>query len=411
MHKRIARLVLALLSTAPLLAPIAPYPQAIPRPVEGSVLPALVDDDERVIGDLAPDGKVVALRDDIKLQVAGSGDFALLLPGRVESITEQGGDEVPGLQDGRISFMGHLTGRKLLAAEARLDPALYVPALPLRIDIHYFAGDREVDPRTAEGSGGDFREVISVHNLTGKPQAFVGGQPDRAALGQVLEALRGVPSVYTPETDLGSLYPLPTALPLTATSTSTLPLQTTFVPLTIDIDARLESGVNVGPVDGATVTRDERGTRVRWRVVLPADPAGGGDVTRSLPFHADQLRLPGLDFNINVVPLPATLFTPPGNGPWSDYLATAGPDTLEQLSLKAQAGAASLHRIADLPPPVNRPGPGPEKVSYQLVLDSGQRPVALPAPAVPGPQPWAWALLALGAVVVGANAWWAWSRN
>jgi hypothetical protein len=410
MQTAIARLVLTLLSAAPLLAPIAPYPQAIPLPAQGSLLPTFVDDDERVIGQLGADGRVVSLRDDIKLQVSGNGDFVVVMPGRVDGVVDQGGDEPPGLQDGRVSFMGHLAGKKLLAAEAQLDAAAYAPMLPLRIDIAYFSGDAQVDPQAAQGSAGDFRQVISLHNLTGKPQGFVAGRPDAASLAQALEALRGVPAVYTPETDLGSLYPLPSAIPVQPAA-NPLPLQTVFVPLTIDIDARLDPGVSVGDIKGATITRDDRGTRVRWRVVLPADPAGGGDATLSLPYHSDHLRLPGLDFNVSVVPLPAAGFTPPGNGRWSDYLATASPDTQEQLSIKAQAGAATLHRITDLQPPVSRPGPGPEKVSYQLLLDSGQQQAAAPAPVPATAQPWALALLAVGVVVAAANAWWAWSRS
>ena len=121
---------------------------------------------------------------------------------------------------------------------------------------------------------------------------------------------------------------------------------------------------------------------------------------------------PALDFNIAVLPLPASVFTPPAGGDWPTSLRSADPSTLETLGVKAQAGAASLHRIGDLAPPVNRPGPGPERVAYDLILDSGAVRTAPASPQEPlRAQPWAIALALVGALVVGANAWWAWSRH
>src|ERR1700730_16124515 len=108
---------LTALTSVPLLAPISPYPVAAPLPAVGSRLPSFVDDDERVLVQLAPDGRITGMRDDLLIQVAGSGDYVLVLPGPVEAVTNQAGDAVPGLQDGHITFMGHLQGRKVLAAE------------------------------------------------------------------------------------------------------------------------------------------------------------------------------------------------------------------------------------------------------------------------------------------------------
>lgn len=411
MQMRAAQLALWVLSAAPLLAPIAPYPQAPALPAPGSVLPSFVDDDERVLAKLAPDGHVVSMRSDVLLQLAGRGDFVVIMPGPVLDVVDLGGDATPSLQDGHVTFQGHVEGKKLLAAEAGLDVGRYSSTLPLRLDIKYFAGNREIDPRSAAGSAGDFRESIAIHNFTGQNQAFLRGQPEPAALTRVLEALKGVPGIYTPETDLGALYPLPATIPVTAGAGAMSIEQPVFVPLAIDVTAQLDPGANVGEARGATVTRDERGTRLRWRVLLPADTTSGADASLEVTFHSDRLRMPGLDFNVQVQPLPSAVFTPPGGGAWDQYIAAADPTTLEQLSLKAQSGSASLHRVQDAPPPINRPGSGPEKVSYNLVLDSGVVAAAPPPPALPAPQPWAIALVAVGALVVGANAWWAWSRN
>ena len=405
--------MLTALTTIPLLAPIAPYPQAAPMPAIGSRLPSLVDDDEKVLVQLAPDGRVTGMRDDLLIQVAGSGDYVLVLPGRVEAVLNQGGDAVPGLQEGHITFMGHLEGRKVLAAEARLDPKRYAPQLPVEIGLGYQQAGKRLDPGAAAGRAGTFQEDIDLRNLTGRAMTFSVGQPDSSALGQVLEALRGVPSIYTPETDLNAVYPLAPFLPLipVAGRPATVDKQV-FVPLRANVTAQLDSGATLVSAPGARVTRDARGTRLQWSTRIPADTDSGGQAKIHFTYTTGRLRTPALDFNIAVLPLPASVFTPPAGGDWPTYLRSADPSTLETLGVKAQAGAASLHRIGDLAPPVNRPGPGPERVAYDLILDSGAVRTAPASPQEPlRAQPWAIALALVGALVVGANAWWAWSRH
>jgi hypothetical protein len=404
---------LTALTAVPLLAPISPYPQAAPLPAVGSRLPSFVDDDERVLVQLAPEGRITGMRDDLLIQVAGSSDYVLVLPGPVEAVTNQAGDAVPGLQDGHIAFMGHLEGRKVLAAEARLDPKRYASQLPIEIGIGYFQDGRRVDPGAVTGHPGTFREHLDLKNLTGTAHTFSTGQPDSSVLGQVLEALRGVPSIYTPEIDLSSVYPLPASLPLTPVAGRPASVEKqVFVPLRANVTVQLDSSATLVSAPGAQVTQDARGTRVKWSIRLPADTDRGGESPLDFTYTTGRLRTPGLDFNVTVLPLPASVFTPPSGGDWAAYLPSADPSTLETLAVKAQAGAASLHRVGDLPPPVNRPGPGPERVAYELILDSGAVPRARPGPSAPlRAEPWAVALALIGALVVGANAWWAWSRH
>src|ERR1700682_3869610 len=350
------RWVLTALTTVPLLAPISPYPQAPPLPASGSRLPSFVDDDERVLAQLAPDGRVTGIRDDLLIQVAGGGDYVLVLPGPVDAVTNQGGDAVPGMQDGHITFMGHLEGRKVLAAEARLDPRRYAPQLPIEIAIAYFQAGRRLDPGAAEGHSGTFREHVDLRNLTGKTMSFSRGRPDSSVLSQILEALRGVPSVYTPETDLWAIHPLPASLPLAPVAGRPTSVEkAVYVPLRANVTVQLDSSTTLVSAPGAQVTRDARGTRLKWSTRLPADTDGGAETALDLTYTSGRLRTPGLHSNVAVLPLPASVFTPPGGGDWGAYLPAADPSTLESLAVKAQAGAASLHRIGDLPPPVSRP--------------------------------------------------------
>jgi hypothetical protein len=301
----------------------------------------------------------------------------------------------------------------VLAAEARLDPRRYASQLPIEIAIGYFQGGTRVDPGAAAGHSGTFREHVDLRNLTGKAMTFSTGRPDTTVLGQVLEAMRGVPSVYTPEIGLSTVYPLPALLPLAPVGGLAASVEKqVFVPLRANVTVQLDANTTLVSAPGAQVTQDARGTRLKWGIRLPADTDAGGDNALDFTYRTGRLRTPGLDFNVAVLPLPASVFTPPGGGDWAAYLPGADSSTLEALAVKGQAGAASLHRIADLPPPVNRPGPGPERVAYDLILDSGAVPGPPTAPPAPvRPQPWAVALTLVGAVLVGANAWWAWSRH
>ena len=405
--------IAAIVALPVVLAPIAPYPTATPLSVGDNRLPAFVDDDELVLVQLAPDGRVRGMRSNVKLLVTGSGDFDITLPGRVEDVIDQGGDSPPALSDGHVQFLGHVEGRKLLSVESTLDPGLYGPRLPVSIGVQYFEGSQAIDPAAAEGRAGTFREHLTIDNLTGRKTAFIPGQPDRAALATVLEALRNVPAVYTPETDLQSLYPLPRALPLTAPATTTPAVEkNVFAPLSLVVTLNLDAGATLQAAPGADITRDQRGTRLRWSLRLPQDTDSAGIVDLDLTYQTSSHRAPAADFNVTVIPLPGALFEPPGGGDWPTHLRSAAPSELAALAVKAQAGAASLHRIADVSPPVNRPGPGPERVTYILTLDSGT-PAAMPAP--PGqplqPQPWAVVMAALVALLVVVNAWWAWSRH
>jgi hypothetical protein len=384
-------------------APLAPYPTALPLPAGDSVLPTFVDDDELVRAQLRRDGTVAGITDDLKIKINGSGDYALRLPGSVLDVADQGGDSVPGLDGGKVSFLGHLSGAaKLLAAEANLDPAAYAARIPIRVGITY-------TDSAAPGGRRTYVETLDIENRTGQPAQLMSGTPDRATLAQALEALRSVPSVYTPETDLSSLYPLPASLPLQGpVGVLTQPV---FVPLAVDVKVQLESSSTLVGAGGADVATDSRGTRLHWVARLPTNTATDGSLKLIIVFTgASPLRVPAVDIRSQVLPLPAAVFAPPGGGGWAGALRTA--PNLPDLAVLAQAGALSLHRIGDQPPLVSRPGPGPERVAFELVLPSGQ--ASHPKPPVDPPlhpQIWAVVLALLVTALLAANAYWAWSRH
>ncbi len=392
------------LAAGPTVAPLSPYPVAAPMPVGDSVLPPFVDDDELVRAQLNRDGSIGSMADDLKIKINGGGDYALHLPGRVLTVADQGGDSVPGLFGGRVSFLGHLdTGQKLLAAEATLDPALHAADIPLRVAISYQDGG-------SAGSGRkSYTENIEIDNVTGQPATFLRGTPDPVALAQALDALHGVPVVYTPEINLATLYPMPARLALRA-PVSTVARQG-YVPLAIDARVHLENADRLVAAAGAEVAVDSRGTQLHWVARLPQDTASDGKLTVSFTFTGPApLREPAVDVRTQVLPLPAALFAPPAGTTWTQ--AVRASRNLADLAVLAQSGALSLHRIEDVSPPVGRPGAGPERISYELVLASGRAPKPRAVVEAPlHPQPWAIVLAALAATVVAVNAYWAWSRH
>src|SRR5258708_3652444 len=334
--------------------------------VGDSVVPRFVDDDELVRAQLRRDGSVGAMVDDIKIKIRGGGDYALRLPGPVLNVADQGGDSPPGLADGRVSFLGHLdAGQRLLAAEATLDPKVEAARIPLQVAVAYHDGG-------SDGSGRHtFTETIDVDNVTGQPARLLKGTPDTVAWAQALDALHGAPTVYTPEINLSALYPMPASLALHSPVTGVS--RQVYVPLSIDTRVHLQGGDRLVTGGGADVTVDSRGTGLHWIARLPQDSAADGRLSLSFSFTSPApLRVPAVDMRAQVLPLPASEFEPPVGLTWAKALKTAR--NLADLAVLAQAGAISPHRIGDLAPPVGRPGAGPERVSYELVLASGETP-------------------------------------
>jgi hypothetical protein len=381
-----------------------PYPRSQPSPLGRSQPPDFLDEDETVRARVDASGRVTGLVDDALIKIRGGGDYVVILPARVTQIADLGGDSVPGLQDGHVSFLGHATGQQQLGVEATLDMA-QVKTLPVAVDISYRAGGRAIQAGAIPGVHGPVTVTVTARNLTAQPRQYVRGSAAAGPLAQVLEALRQASARYTPEVDLGGVLPVPATLAL-APPTSTV-TNSTFIPLTLTTTARLPAGTTVSAVTpGVDSSIDARGTRLAWVRQLPAAPGGPGLDSLSFTFESRAPRLPGLEVKADPVPLPAAVFTPPGGAGWSAYLARKTDRAAE--TLLAQEGMTSLHRIGELPQPLGRPGPGPVKVKYDFVLDSGTSRVAPPPPPPVRGQPVvvALAVAAAGVLVVGgARAW------
>jgi hypothetical protein len=394
------------LAAATIQAPIDPYPQAPPQPTGNSRPPLYLDDDETVRARLNPGGGVSALSDAVILRVRGSGDYAIFLPGTATAVANLGGDSPPGLQDGHVSFLGNLIGQGQLGADATLEPRA-AAGLPLRVRFGYSAAGKPIDPASLGSQRGPVEVRIDVANLTAAPRQFARGNAAAANLAPILDTLGQVPAVYTPETDMATLLPLPSTLPVPA---ARMEQHDTYVPFAISVAVKLAARETVVDSGGADANTDPRGARLTWLRRLPAAPDGAGSESMTFTYSGAHPRLPSIEVKADPLPLPASVFAPPGGGRWAAYLART-PDR-GGPTLLAQEGAASLHRIQDLVAPLNRPGPGPLKVRYDLVLDSGRVAVTQAPPAAP-PRAEAWAVILLFALAsfAAANAVAAWARH
>jgi hypothetical protein len=390
----------------PVTVPLPGYPVAAPGPVGDSQLPASLADVEEVRARLSPKGGIGSVVDDVRLAAGGSGDFRIVLPGAVRGVRSLGGDVPPALQDGHVVFQGRLGGAPLtLAAEAQLDPSVYTPPVAQR--IFYSRGGLQVQPGRVSGQAGIYREDIEVDNLTATDTPLVTGTPDARQLATVLEALRSLDNVYTPSTDLASLYPIPAQLTLTPPTETVV--EPALVPMRATTTLRLPAGSRVVDAGGAEVTRKPGGTVLQWTYRLPFQPGEPGINRLEAAFQTPAFSTPGVETRFEIRPMPGELFVPPGGGAWSSYLAVLPP--APALALLAEGGMASVHRIGDLAPPVGRPGPGPVTLGFDLVVDRGA-PAAPPAAAAPArAQPWAVLAALLALLFLASNAWWAWSRH
>ena len=360
-------------------APLDPYPVSAPSPLGNSIPPDYLDEDETVRARIDPSGRVRSLVDDTLIKIRGAGDYVVQLPARVTQVANLGGDSVPGLQDGHVSFLGHAIGAQQLAVEATLDLA-QASTLPVSLQVRYSTGGREVTASDIPRTHTPITVTMVMTNLTGQPHQFLRGSAPAAPLAQVLEALRRAPDIYIPEVFLGDQLPVPTTLPVS--QPATVDSRQTFVPLTMTTTVRLPAGVTASATSpAADVTVDARGTRLLWVHHLPSGTDALGVDTLSFTFAGAHPRLPAIDIKADPLPLPAALFTPPGGGTWAAYLGGRADRTTE--TVLAQLGMASIHRIGELAQPLGRPGPGPVKVKYDFILDSA----AAPAERVPGPPP------------------------
>jgi hypothetical protein len=129
-------------STGALLpSPTAPLDTRLPLTGGGiTILPTRmppgvqVTNEQEVLVDVTPEGRVVRVRVRQRLTLSGVGDYFFQVPAPVtdvRALPESQGE--PGLRRGAVLWQGFSPGERLLAAELELDPRLAARALPLAL--------------------------------------------------------------------------------------------------------------------------------------------------------------------------------------------------------------------------------------------------------------------------------------
>jgi hypothetical protein len=128
--------------TALLPSPTTPLDTKLPLGASAAGVPPLlpvnakVSSRQVVFVDVLPDGRVVGVRVRHVLTLRGTGDFFFQVPAPVKDVRAAPGSQgEPGLRQGAILWQGFANRRRVLAADAELDPAAVATILPLRLQL------------------------------------------------------------------------------------------------------------------------------------------------------------------------------------------------------------------------------------------------------------------------------------
>ena len=262
-----------------------------------------VESHELIDVGLDESGSVVGVKVTQRLVLHQTADYRLTIPAPVLDVESAAGSEsLPGQRRGAILWQGFASGRRILAARARLDPRA-ASSLPLRVRV---SGLRR--------RAGRFDIAIRLHNATQISVTSFSGDGDRPTLAKILDTLRRDPGGST----LGrGTYVAVTRL-------------TRKVRVTVDAPLRVVGRLRVGGGSIAT-----------GKLSFAAELGGGKPLDRMVHLRGDAMG-PGLPMlTLTVEPrVPAGELRPPAGRTWVEAI---GLDRrLNGRRLLGQALEASL---------------------------------------------------------------------
>ncbi|HVE97786.1 MAG TPA: hypothetical protein VNA12_01245 [Mycobacteriales bacterium] len=357
-------------------------------------VPGPVRDDERIEVAVAPDGTPAAVVVTQRLELTGTGDFAIRERGPALRVSALEGTTAPIIQRGTVVWQGFVPGRRLLAARLTLDPAREALLLPLRLELSWTAPDGA--PIAAGGAvPGPGRLVVRLANQTARPESLPAGVARTSDLVPLLDRLREAAAVASTAPPPAAGRGLPLRVPADGVGTRTA---------VVAAPLRVTGSVRVRGASGVEVS----GAGAR------ALPSGdGADVAGVLHGTTEVvLEVPGsgaLEVDLTVVPaLDPRRLEPPGRVPsWAAW-AAASPDeaarrTATDVLVEAAAAAARADEVA---PYLGHPGPGPTSTQFRYRLAPAPRVVRERVPLRPRPVPIALTATAVVALAAGAAAAW-----
>lgn len=374
----------------PLVAPEVVTPERRRR----TFVPGPVRDDERIDVAVGPDGAPAAVVVTQRLELTGTGDFAVRERGPALRVTALEGTTAPIIQRGTVVWQGFVPGRRVLAARIELDPDREALLLPLRVELELSgAGDVAIGPGASIPGPG--RLVVRLVNQTSRPEAVPSGVGRADEVGAALDLLRGhaIARADTPPPAAGR--DLPASVPAADIGTRTV---------AVTAPLRVTGAVRVRDVEGVTVTGPgTTPTARRDGATLAGVLHGSAEFTLDVPTAGT------LELDLSVVPaLDPRRLVPPARAPtWRAWAATDPAPAARRAAtdLLVEAAAASA-RADEVAPYLGHAGPGPTSTRFRYRIAPAPRVVRAPTPLRPRPLPIALTATALGAVCTAAVAVW-----
>jgi hypothetical protein len=223
-----------------------------------SDVPGPVVNDEVVTVGVSGDGSVRRVVLAQRLQLHGTGDYAVRERGPAREATSLGDEPPPLTRKGAVVWQGFSPGERDLAATLLLDPLIEAQHLPLSVDVSFQGADgvrRPLDPGGRVPAAGTV--TVTLRNDTEQPAQLPTGSdvaPDLVAplLDRALAVAQHPSAARLPSTDAG----LPTKLPVTGAAVTQASQAVPFR-LTGTLRVRGVAGEVVGPAttplpDGAS---------------------------------------------------------------------------------------------------------------------------------------------------------------
>jgi hypothetical protein len=373
--------------------PVVTYPGLPPERTRTTFVPGPVVDDERVTVGLGPDGSPFDVEVVQRLQLSGTGDYAVRVRGpalRVEPLEDT---VAPTIIRGAVVWQGFSPGSRLLAARLELDPRREALLLPLGVDLTW-DGPESVGPGgRLPGAGG---LGLTLTNRTAEPRDVPTGRvTSPTGVASALDALLAHARRRT-------LSPPPVAgrgLPVTVPGTCASGMRGLQVVAPLRVSGTVGAGGATAQLAGPGTTSGPTGGTVDG--VL----AGSADLSLTTPEGGT------LELDLRVVPTvdDRALAPPEPHATWAAWAASDPPPAQRETALRLLVDtAAATARADDVAPYLGHHGPGPTTTEFRYVV--------APAPAVEvaerplSPRPVPIALTALAALATAAGGVLTWRR-
>jgi hypothetical protein len=222
---------------------------------------ARLDSRERVLVRTLPDGRVVGVRVVQRMTLRGTGDYFLSVPAPLLDVRAAPGSQAePGFRRSGILWQGFSNRRRVLAADAKVDPGRAAAALPLRVELTATVGGNELG--RGERRTGRLRLELRLRNTTA---VQVQAASARAARPR---EVRRLTARIASEIRKGEIPEQPAPEVVGRITTRTVVVD---APLVVSGELRLPARrLDAAAVRGGSLVRRGRDVGVRFRLVLAA---------------------------------------------------------------------------------------------------------------------------------------------